>query len=101
MSKFTVYHWKNGKSNRVCIVPNHYCKNLHYLLETIELSKTWGLTPPTNTKEIEFQVLSGDTHARMMSIEFDTPTLPTDEIPNVYFSDVDKYPHLSRYITTP
>jgi hypothetical protein len=100
MKKFTIYHWKYNGSTRVVIVPNHYCKSLQYIKKTLELAESWGLTIPKD-EDIEFQVLAGDRHRRMLSIEFNSVTEPIFDTKNIHFTDIDKYPHMSSCISTP
>ena len=100
MEKFRIYHWKTENITRVSIVPNHYCKNLAYIKETLEKAKSWGLTVPKD-EEIEVQVLAGDTHRRMLSIEFNSVTEPDFDNKELSFIDLDKYPHCSKNICTP
>lgn len=98
MKKFTIYHWKYNGSTRVVIVPNRYCKSLQYIKETLELAKSWGLTIPKD-EDIEFQVLAGDRHRKMLSIEFNSITEPNWENPEFGEIDIDLYPHMSRCIS--
>jgi len=100
MKKFTIYHWKNNGSTRVVIVPNHYCKSLQYIKETLKLAKSWGLGVPKD-EDIQFEVLAGNRHRRMLSIEFNSITEPNWENKDFGEIDIDLYPHMSIYITTP
>ncbi len=100
MEKFTIYHWKYESKTRVCIVPNHYSHTLKYIKETLEKAKSWGLTIPKD-EDIQFEVLAGDRHKRMLSIEFNSITEPNFEDKSLSFVDIDLYPHCSRSICTP
>ena len=89
---FRVYHAAVEKGTRVYIVPNHYNHSLKYIKETLEKAKNWGLTIPDDG-EITFEVLKGDTHSGMLSVEFTskTPLIKNDEYVSI---DLDLYPHM-------
>jgi len=79
----------NPTSKCVYLVPNHYGRSLKYIKDTLEWAKTQGLTVPTDDSKIQFEILAGDRHARMLSIEFDSETEP-----NCEYTDLIEYPHM-------
>lgn len=83
-----VYH--NPKTGYTYIVPNHYNHSLKYIKETLNWAKTKGLTVPDDNF-ITFEVLRGDVHSGMLSIEFESKTKP-----NCEFIDLQKFPHMSK-----
>lgn len=100
MAKFWIYKSKREDGRfRVAIVPNNYLNTLQYVMETLELAKTWGLTIP-KPSEIKLEILAGERHARKLSIEFISETEPIENN-TTYVYDLDLYPHLYRDISTP
>lgn len=76
MNGLNIYYSINEDGCRVYLVQDNYSHQFSMIKKTLEYCHNFGITIPQNEDDINIEILGGERYKRVMSIEFNSSTIP-------------------------